>query len=68
MRALFAIGAVLAVVGVIWFGQGVGLIGGSFMTGETVWAAIGGACIVAGAYLIRLGFRWRNTAPVDEDD
>lgn len=68
VRALFAVGAVLVVVGVIWLGQGVGLIGGSFMTGETVWAAIGGACIATGAYLVRLGFRWRQGPRLDEDD
>lgn len=68
VRALFAIGAVFVVVGVIWFAQGVGLIGGSFMTGEAVWAVIGGGCMVVGAYLVRLGFRWRRAAPVDDDD
>jgi hypothetical protein len=29
-------------VGVIWLGQGVGIIGGSFMTGESIWAVFGG--------------------------
>ena len=68
MRALFALGAVFVVVGVIWFGQGVGLIGGSFMSGQTVWAVIGGGCIAVGAYLVRIGFRWKRTAPIDDDD
>lgn len=67
MRVLFALGGVFLVVGVIWLGQGVGLIGGSFMTGEAVWAVIGGVCIVLGAVLLRAGFRWRQAAPVDED-
>jgi hypothetical protein len=67
VRVLFALGGVLVVVGVIWFGQGVGLIGGSFMTGQAVWAVIGGACVLIGAYLIRVGFRWRHEAPADEE-
>lgn len=33
--------AVSALVGLAWLGQGVGLIGGSFMTGSPLWAAIG---------------------------
>lgn len=67
MRVLFVLGVVFLVVGVIWLGQGVGLIGGSFMTGEAVWAVIGAVCIVLGAFLVRAGFRWRQTASVDED-
>lgn len=35
------VGAVLAVVGLLWFLQGIGVVGGSFMTGEPVWAIIG---------------------------
>jgi hypothetical protein len=68
MRVLFGLGGAFLVVGVIWLGQGVGLIGGSSMTGETVWAIIGGACIVLGAYLVRVGFRWRQAASLDEDN
>ena len=68
MRVLFALGGVLLVVGVIWLGQGVGLIGGSFMTGEALWAVIGGACILVGVYLVRVGFRWRQAASLDEED
>ena len=68
MRVLFALGGVFLVVGVIWLGQGVGLIGGSFMTGEAVWAAIGAVCIVIAALLIRTGFRWRRLASLDDED
>jgi hypothetical protein len=55
------------VVGVIWLGQGVGVIGGSFMTGEAVWAIIGGVCIVLGVFLIRTGLRWRQAGSVDDE-
>jgi len=46
------IGALLALVGIVWVGQGVGLIEGSFMTGEAVWAVIGAVCLVLGAILL----------------
>jgi hypothetical protein len=39
------VGVVLCLVGLVWGLQGVGVIGGSFMSGEIVWAAIGGIVI-----------------------
>ncbi len=49
-----AIAIALILVGVVWFFQGVGVIEGSFMTGEAVWAVIGVGCvIVGGAILLR---------------
>ena len=42
----------LILVGVVWFFQGVGVIEGSFMTGEAVWAVIGAVCVVAGLALL----------------
>jgi hypothetical protein len=68
VRVLVALGGVFLVVGVIWLGQGVGLIGGSFMTGEAVWAIIGSVCIVLGGFLVRAGFRWRQATSVEDDD
>ena len=47
-----AIAVVLLVVGGIWFFQGVGVIEGSFMTGEAVWAVIGVVCVAAGLALL----------------
>ena len=47
------LGALCVIVGAIWFGQGIGLIGGSFMTGEAIWAVIGAVAIVFGAVLMR---------------
>ena len=45
--------AVLAIVGIIWLGQGLGIIAGSFMTGSLFWAAVG-AVLLAGAVLLVL--------------
>lgn len=68
MVVFFLVGGVLLIVGVIWLGQGVGIIGGSFMTGESAWAVIGAVCVLLGAFLVRIGFRWRRAASVDDDD
>ena len=43
--------AVLAVLGLVWLGQGIGLIGGSFMSGDSLWAVIGASLIVAAIVL-----------------
>lgn len=53
MRVQRVIGAVLIAVGVVWIGQGVGAIGGSFMTGEIVWAVFGAIAVLFGAALVR---------------
>ena len=44
------LGLLLIVVGGIILGQGVGLIGGSFMTGHGRWAVTGGVMIAIGIY------------------
>ena len=53
MRTRVIIGAVLCLVGALWIGQGVGWIGGSFMSGEAVWAVIGGVAVLFGITLLR---------------
>lgn len=42
----------LLVSGAVFFGQGVGAIGGSFMTGKTEWAVIGAVLVAAGVGLL----------------
>jgi hypothetical protein len=42
---------VLAAVGLVWLGQGIGLIGGSVMSGEPLWAIIGAAMLLGAAAL-----------------
>jgi len=54
---LITIGVVLVVLGGVWALQGLGLIGGSAMTGSTLWAIIGPIIVVAGIVLVVLGFR-----------
>ena len=38
----------LGLVGLVWLGQGIGLIGGSAMSGSVVWAVIGAGLLAAG--------------------
>ncbi len=52
------VAAVLA--GLVWTLQGLGYVGGSFMSGATVWAVIGPLVALAGLVLIGLGLRGRR--------
>lgn len=51
------LGVALVLVGLLWTGQGLGWIGGSFMTGAPVWAVIGPLTALAGVVLIVRGAR-----------
>lgn len=51
------LGAVLCGVGLVWILQGVGVLPGSFMTGQVVWAAIGGFALIVGLVLLTMGRR-----------
>ncbi|MBV8979889.1 MAG: hypothetical protein JO086_03215 [Acidimicrobiia bacterium] len=52
VRVRVVIGVILVLVGAVWFGQGIGAIGGSFMTGEALWAVIGAVCVFFGLALL----------------
>ena len=47
-----AIGGILVVIGLIWFFQGIGVLGGSAMSGVVLWAVIGPIVAIAGISLI----------------
>jgi hypothetical protein len=51
------VGLVLGLLGLLWLGQGVGLIGGSVMTGSGVWTVIGAVLLVGGAAIVALEVR-----------
>ncbi len=52
MRARMLIAGVLIIVGLVWIGQGTGIIAGSgFMTNDIKWAIIGAILLVIGAIL-----------------
>ena len=54
---LMLLGVVLAVVGVVWALQGFDVIGGSPMSGVTLWAVVGPIVAVVGVVLAALGLR-----------
>jgi hypothetical protein len=56
------IGVVCILLGLGWTGQGVGLLPGSFMTGQIQWAIIGLVLVVVGAWLLWSVIRGRQTA------
>jgi len=53
------LGVLLVLVGLLWTGQGLGWIGGSAMTGVTLWAIIGPLVALGGVALIVRGSRMR---------
>ena len=42
------VGVLLMLVGAVWFLQGMNVLPGSFMTGQTQWAIYGGIAFVVG--------------------
>ena len=42
------VGALLTLIGAVWFLQGINVLPGSFMTGQTQWAMYGGVAFVVG--------------------
>jgi hypothetical protein len=53
------LGVLLVATGCIWFLQGINVIPGSFMTGQTKWAAYGAVSLIAGVGLVIAGSRRR---------
>jgi uncharacterized membrane protein HdeD (DUF308 family) len=49
------LGALLVVIGLIWFLQGIGVLGGSAMSGVALWAVIGPIVAAGGVFLILRG-------------
>ena len=59
---LVGAGSLITVAGVVFTLQGVGVIGGSFMSGTTTWAILGPLIALAGLALVIAGLR-RRPAP-----
>ncbi|WP_323095783.1 hypothetical protein [Intrasporangium sp. YIM S08009] len=49
---LIALGVLLFLVGVLWTLQGLGVVGGSVMSGVTLWAVIGPVVALGGLALV----------------
>ncbi len=62
-RSLNIFGIILLLLGLLWTLQGVGLVGGSFMTGQTQWIVIGLITMLVGAVVMAWANRRRTPAP-----
>jgi hypothetical protein len=59
MRGRLVAGVLLALVGLVWIGQGLGLLrGSSFMVDDVRWAIFGAVAVVVGVVLL-IGARRR---------
>lgn len=64
MKIVMNIIAVLIIlVGGVWFLQGINVIGGSAMTGQSQWTLIGGIAFVIGVVLLIFTNRKRMSSP-----
>jgi hypothetical protein len=56
---LVPVGVLIVLVGLLWTLQGLDVVGGSGMSGKTMWAVIGPIVALAGLGLAVVG--WRGT-------
>jgi len=59
-RARAILAFILIAVGLVWIGQGSGVLPGSFMSGDPKWAWIGAALVVVGIAIAALEVRSRR--------
>ena len=54
---LLVVGGLMILTGGVWLLQGIGILPGSFMTGQPFWAVMGAICLVIGGLVIFAGLR-----------
>jgi len=54
---LYIVAALLILAGAVWFLQGINVLLGSVMSGQSQWAIYGGIAIVAGIALVVWNYR-----------
>ena len=54
---LLILGGLMILMGGVWLLQGIGILPGSFMTGQTFWTVIGAVLLAVGGLLVIVGFR-----------
>jgi hypothetical protein len=57
-----AIGVLAALAGAVWTLQGLNIMGGSQMSGDSTWAIVGPIVFVVGVLLVLFGVRRRGTS------
>jgi hypothetical protein len=63
MRTRLVVGVLACIVGGVWFFQGIGVLKGSFMTGEGFWTLVGVILLVVGVRMIWRAVRGERSAP-----
>jgi hypothetical protein len=58
-RALGIVGVVIAIAGAVFTLQGIGVIGGSFMSGSALWAVLGPVIAICGVTIYARSTRVR---------
>ena len=53
--ALYLVGALCCLFGGVWLLQGIGVLPGSFMTGQSKWTVYGGVLLLVGVSLLVAG-------------
>ena len=54
---LLVVGGLMVLMGGVWLLQGIGILPGSFMTGQPFWAVMGAILVVVGVLLVFGGTR-----------
>ena len=57
---LLVLGVLLMFFGAVWFFQGINVLPGSFMTGQTQWAVYGGIAFVVGVLVLYRAWHMRR--------
>ena len=52
---VYVVGALCCLMGGVWLLQGLGVLPGSFMTGQSKWAVYGGLLLLVGVSLLVAG-------------
>ena len=62
MRWLLIIGGgLLVLTGIVWFFQGINVLLGSFMSGNSLYAVLGGILVVIGSLMLYFSIRSRGS-------
>ena len=60
MVVRLVIGVILCLVGIVWIAQGLDLLGGSGMSGKSIWAVIGAIVLAVGVGMLGWANRFRS--------
>lgn len=64
MRGIMVVvGVIMLLLGAVWLLQGINILPGSFMTGQSFWALMGAILLVVGAALCFFGLRRKPANP-----